>query len=569
MKTSNTGSGSALRGAGYLVVLQAASRILTFLLNLAIARRVAPGVYGLAIVALTTLHDLILTIAREPVRRAARRVDLTKAAGMQRLANLGWVAVVIGLVVAPAITVLALLAAPTESQLQDAGVEGGWIVYLFAAVSFALAGVLEASAAPAYVLVENLLLIHIRVRVEAVAFTVRCVVAAVLVLCFDAGLVAFAAAHLVHGVAVLIGWLRAVWNELPFVDAVAYAVARAHGKTVPMVVSGHDVALALMPHRFVSESTASAKPLWLDPELRADLSHYVMLELEKLFLAEGEKVALIVLGVSATVQGEYGLVSNLSCLVVRLLFLPIEEVSSTLFARLVVMGSFEELSTQFSLMLKLQSTVGLLAATLGPVHSFAVVHVLYSAKWSIETDVPRVLAWHCVYVLLLAANGILEGFLQAAASAPQIRHYNLALVVFVVVHVIAVGCAVRFECGGVGLVAAGCCSMIARIIYSSHFVYRFFENISVSRGAQVLVSALPGSPLATTLLVAATVSKVSGSWWGVLWAPTDGVVKPLSLAAHICTGAIMFAIILAVGWRTEQQFLRWVRTALADGRKRD
>ncbi len=62
------------------------------------------------------------------------------------------------------------------------------------------------------------------------------------------------------------------------------------------------------------------------------------------------------------------------------------------------------------------SYAGLLAVAFGPAYSYLLLRVAYGQRWS-DTGAPAALAAYCPYVLLLAANGILEAFVHAVASA--------------------------------------------------------------------------------------------------------------------------------------------------------
>ena len=62
---------------------------------------------------------------------------------------------------------------------------------------------------------------------------------------------------------------------------------------------------------------------------------------------------------------------------------------------------------------------GLLATAFGPSNTYLLLHLLYGTKYS-ATDAPTALALYCPYILLLAANGILESFVHAVS---QVRLY--------------------------------------------------------------------------------------------------------------------------------------------------
>ncbi len=52
----------------------------------------------------------------------------------------------------------------------------------------------------------------------------------------------------------------------------------------------------------------------------------------------------------------------------------------------------------------------------GPACTYMLLRLLYGLRWS-ETEAPRALATYCVYILLLAVNGILEAFVHAVAES--------------------------------------------------------------------------------------------------------------------------------------------------------
>lgn len=57
----------------------------------------------------------------------------------------------------------------------------------------------------------------------------------------------------------------------------------------------------------------------------------------------------------------------------------------------------------------------------GPPYSYVLLRVVYGQRWS-ETDAPRALAVYCLYILLLAVNGILEAFVHAVAKSRHVLY---------------------------------------------------------------------------------------------------------------------------------------------------
>ena len=58
----------------------------------------------------------------------------------------------------------------------------------------------------------------------------------------------------------------------------------------------------------------------------------------------------------------------------------------------------------------------------GPAYTYMLLRLLYGLRWS-ETEAPRALATYCVYILLLAVNGILEAFVHAVAESRCAQGY--------------------------------------------------------------------------------------------------------------------------------------------------
>ena len=59
---------------------------------------------------------------------------------------------------------------------------------------------------------------------------------------------------------------------------------------------------------------------------------------------------------------------------------------------------------------------GLLAAAFGPAYTYMLLRLVYGQRWS-ETEAPQALAAYCLYILLLAVNGIFEAFVHAVADS--------------------------------------------------------------------------------------------------------------------------------------------------------
>lgn len=70
---------------------------------------------------------------------------------------------------------------------------------------------------------------------------------------------------------------------------------------------------------------------------------------------------------------------------------------------------------------------GLVAVAFGPPYAYVLLRVAYGSKW---TEASQALGLYCLYILMLAANGVLEAHLHAAAQNADLAVSNLALTTF-------------------------------------------------------------------------------------------------------------------------------------------
>lgn len=159
-------------------------------------------------------------------------------------------------------------------------------------------------------------------------------------------------------------------------------------------------------------------------------------------------------------QGVYDVINNLGSLVARFIFLPIEESFYVFFARTLYRGEpaarqkevggevgVAPMNTGFILSPhpfispllyppSLQGVVSLSANTLAMLLKFVLLVALtilsfgysysflaldiYGGHLLSEGEGPSLLRWYCVYVLLLAVNGVTECFVFAAMSQAQV-----------------------------------------------------------------------------------------------------------------------------------------------------
>lgn len=201
---------SSAKGAYYLVLLQFASRMLTFGLHQIVLRYTTAEVLGIASVKLELLLSTILFISREGFRCALLRGEGDNAQSSkqaeQKVTNLAYIPTVLGLATT-------LLACGYYLYQIDEATAIKYPFYRTSVVLFGAAAFAELLVEPLFVLAMNRLYFQLRVSVEGVAVISRTFVTFGLTLWGAStgsnafGVLAFAAAQLVFGLTMAAGYL--------------------------------------------------------------------------------------------------------------------------------------------------------------------------------------------------------------------------------------------------------------------------------------------------------------------------------------------------------------------------
>ena len=185
----------------------------------------------------------------------------------------------------------------------------------FMAITF-LAVVIEILSEPFWIMMQMIFLIKQRVGIEAVSVILRCLVVFLGVFTTNLGLLAFVFGQLAYSISLVLGFLwyfiRHVNQQKGTEGAIPFSSIRDAFPTLPTLEmpKGDTKTNLLLVFTFSWQS------------------------FEKLLLQESEKVVLKFTN-SLLNQGVFSVVSNLGSLVVRFLFQPVEEISFTLFSKLL------------------------------------------------------------------------------------------------------------------------------------------------------------------------------------------------------------------------------------------
>jgi oligosaccharide translocation protein RFT1 len=469
---------------------QLATRILTFFLNVLIARSLSVDAYGVSAVQFHLINSSIVFLAREGVRRSCLR---TGNADDKQLLSGSFVAIPAG----------ALLSGLSAVYFHRSG--NG------AAVLQCVAAFVEILSEPLYILATSKMWFGMRTGCEAAAMIAKNLVSVWLLQSslFSSWMdpvMAVSWGQLVYSVVLLASFWAGMWCL-------------------------HSIELKAFPSLRSLTPSGDFFPMYRTFTLQA---------LGKLVLAEGSK-AVLALVTTPAVQGVYGLVNNLGSLVVRTLFQPFEEVVFVSFSK----HAEKSISERAKLLTGLCQVVGIVGgvvACFGPSYSYVALRILYGERWA-SSEAPRALGLYSVYVALLAMNGTLEAFLHGVADKKNLLKNNVALILASVAHVAISVAAVNIH-GAVGLLFADGINMLLRIAYSCTFVHSYFRSIGGMRGVRVL----PSGRFLAILAVAAALANASQA----ALLDEKALDLPWSLSIrmllHVVVGAFLLVAVLGVAF---------------------
>ncbi|PTB62051.1 Rft-1-domain-containing protein [Trichoderma citrinoviride] len=486
---------SALKGASLLIILQVASRLITFIANQLLLRFLTAPLLGLS-TQLEVYYLSILFFARESLRVAIQRQGIAGAAATgtkndaddgssaaavegQAVVNLGYLAVGLGAFVSIALGWMYLASAPAATLETPWLVESLWL--------YGAAAMVELLSEPCFVLMQTRLQFGTRAAAESIATFLRCIVVFGSAVWasqkgVDIGVLPFALGQLSYGISLLLVYF-----------ASAYRLALTTG-------------FSLLPKRLASSK-----------EVVFVLSHFykptvslagsmMAQSVVKHLLTQGDTF-LISLFSTPQVQGVYALANNYGSLLARLLFQPVEESSRSYFSRLFI----------------------------GPIAAPPLLSIVAGRRWT-SSGAGQVLGTYCFYIPFMGLNGITEAFVASVATEAQVHRQSFWMSIFS-----AVFAASSFlfmsvlQLGAHGLVYANTINMLCRIIWSGAFIVRYFKSLGLD---------FEPASLFPTTTVAVSLSTLGLLRW--LNIEADGPDRPFATLIKIVGSAIPLLMIMYV-----------------------
>ncbi|XP_070348850.1 man(5)GlcNAc(2)-PP-dolichol translocation protein RFT1 isoform X3 [Equus asinus] len=170
---------------------------------------------------------------------------------------------------------------------------------------------------------------------------------------------------------------------------------------------------------------------------------------------------------------------------------------------------------------------------------------------------PILLRSYCLYVLLLAINGVTECFTFAAMSKEEVDRYNFTMLGLSSSFLMLSYLLTRW-CGSVGFILANCFNMAIRITQSLSFIHRYYQKSPHRPLAGLYLSPV----LLGTFAVSGGITGVSE----VFLCCDQGWPARL---AHIAVGTFCLGATLGTVFLTETKLIHFLRTQLGVSRLAD
>ncbi|KAM9327123.1 man(5)GlcNAc(2)-PP-dolichol translocation protein RFT1 [Gastrophryne carolinensis] len=515
--------------ASYTIILQVFFRLLTFGLNAFTLRYVSKEMIGIVNVRLTLLYTTVVFLAREAFRRAC--LSHSTQQSWRHTIHLTWLAVPLGIIWSIILgwIWLNLLEVPDAAKIPH---------YVTGVLAYGVSAVVELIAEPFWVLAQAHLFVRLKVIAESLAIIFRCSVTVILVLaCPHWGLLIFSFTQILYT------------GVLSFCYIIYFAKflgsKEAEKKSFPL----HSMK-EFLPEYDSSQDFIDWKQAWL-------AWSFFKQSFLKQILTEGERYVMTFLNVlSFGDQGVYDIVNNLGSLVARFLFLPIEESFYVYFSKVLERGKNvksqrkEEISAASEVLeslLKLVTLIGLIIIAFGYAYSQLALDI-YGGSMLSRGSGPILLRCYCLYVLLMAINGVTECFTFASMSKEEVDRYNYVML----------GLSLSFLClsyymtvwlGSVGFILANCFNMGLRIAHSLLYIRNYYKESPY----QPLIGILPSLAVMLVLCISAAVTGYSE----IMLCCDMG--WPYRIA-HMLLGALCLASTLAVLVFSEKRLIHFIHS---------
>ncbi|KAL3952925.1 hypothetical protein ACCO45_012868 [Purpureocillium lilacinum] len=510
---------SMVRGASLLILLQLLSRLATFLANQLLLRFLTAPLLGLA-TQLEVYYLSVLFFARESLRVAIQRQATTATATAPKTSPAATDGAATGTKDNSKASRQQDAATPSDSDTErrdaQAVVNLGYLAILLGLVAAVALGWTYLAYAPAATLATPFLARSLRLYgIAAVVelLSEPCFSAATFIRCFvvfgsalfatrrgvDLGVLPFALGQLAYGAALLLVYLVAgqgLASSLGF-SLLPRPVAVPAGQRKQ---GGDGTKGEFLCSYFYRPTMSLAGSMMAQSVV-------------KHLLTQGDTFLVSLLS-TPQVQGVYALANNYGGLIARLLFQPVEESSRSYFSRLLSDQSVQrpaekkpspevqEAKRSLSTLMRLYILLSAVVVAVGPFAALSLLAIVAGRRWT-GVGAGDVLGAYCFYIPFLALNGLSESFVASVASEGQVHRQSVWMGAFSVAFAASAFLFMRvLPLGAQGLVLANSVNMLCRIVWSVAFIKSFFAAHNTDFAvAELIPTATVTTSLATFALL--------------------------------------------------------------------
>ncbi|CAH1179354.1 unnamed protein product [Phaedon cochleariae] len=530
---------SSFENATFSIIFQVAFRCITFILNAYIIRTVGQEVLGIMNVRLLLLESTILFLSKEPLLKSC--LTDTRSHNWAQVINQIWLSV-------PFSGLLGLLLTFIWINMLTSTDEKYVTQYVVGCYAIAVSCVIEQISQVFVLVAQSFCFVRTKVTIDTFYIVSRTIIFVYLMQNNpDDAIIAFSIAQV--GSAIIACLLYCIFFQW-YISSIRKI--RQESKIISNNEQG-SIFTNMEDFNFTSikdflPGVLKNEGSLLDTKLCLLTVSFMKQSVMKQILTEGERYVMTVSPIlTFSQQSMYDIVNNLGSLAARFIFRPIEESAYFYFSQMIKRDTplteqnpkhISEAAEVLSQLCKVVMSIGLLVFVFGQSYSYSFLF-LYGGHKLVESNLPvTLLRFHTFAIILLAINGVTEGYVHATMDNEQLDKYNYLMVIFSVAFLL-ISYIFTYFIGAVGFILANCFNMLARIIHSTVFITKKYKGTNHNP----LNHLFPGVKFLSALGISFIVTKLSEEY-----------ILQKSIILHIGIGGICFLLAIAL-WVQENMLL--------------
>ncbi|XP_057672500.1 protein RFT1 homolog isoform X1 [Diorhabda carinulata] len=529
---------SSIENASFSIVFQVLFRCITFILNAYIIRTVGQEVLGIMNVRLLLLESTILFLSKEPILKAC--LTNTSTINWAQVINQIWLSVPLSSVINITLVYVWInILTPTDDKYQHQ--------YELGCYAVALSCIVEQVSQVVVLVAQNFCFVRLKVVIDTLYVVSRTIIFVYYVETEpEYPINAFSIAQIVSSVILCLSYYGFFLWYIPALNKVKEIKKKEKNAEKNIFSDMTDFPFTSFIQLF--PGIMENKEAMLDSKLCVLTMSFIKQSVVKQVLTEGERYVMTVSPVlTFSQQSVYDIVNNLGSLAARFIFRPIEESAYFYFTQMIKRDEIltkqnkkqvAESAEVLSQLCKIVVTIGLVVVTFGQAYSYSFLY-LYGGQKLVENNLSVVLLrFHSFAIVLLAINGVTEGYVFATMNNQQLDRYNYLMVIFSVMFLL-ISYILTYIFGPVGFILANCINMTARIVHSLNYIHKQFQDTEFTP----LDGLIPGKKFLITLVLSGIVTILSEIY-----------LLEKSIFIHIGAGAVFFLITVSI-WALDNMTL--------------